>query len=245
MIEAIDLSVKIGKKQILKNLNFVIHEREKIAIIGPNGAGKTTLMRVLGGMLPYEGKLIINGKEISEYRRQDLAKLISYVPQIFYTPYTFTVEEFVKMGKYISIRNWWNAEGIDRYLDEVGILNLKARYVNTISGGELQKVLIARALAQNPRIIMLDEPTSHLDPKAVFELNRTIINLEKTVISVVHDINAAFNLYSKIMIMANGQLYGIFSGKSKEFVDAISRIYQIEYEILDGKFIVPKGPYFQ
>jgi iron complex transport system ATP-binding protein len=174
LIEAINLSVKIGKKQILKNLNFVIHEREKIAIIGPNGAGKTTLMRVLGGMLPYEGKLIINGKEISEYRRQDLAKLISYVPQIFYTPYTFTVEEFVKMGKYISIRNWWNAEEIDRYLDEVGILNLKARYV--------------------------------------------------------------------IMIMANGQLYGIFSGKSKEFVDAISRIYQIEYEILDGKFIVPKVP---
>ena len=242
MIEAINLSVKIGSRQILKKINFTFQDKEKIAIVGPNGSGKTTLLRALGGMLPYMGEIILDGMEIRKYKRQDIAKLVSYVPQIFYTPYTFTVEEFVKMGKYVDIRNWWNAEEIDRYLDDVGILSLKARYVNTLSGGELQKVLIARALAQNPKIIMLDEPTSHLDPKAALEINKIITNLDKTVISVVHDLNAAYNLYSKIMVMANGEIFGIFEGRSQDFVDAISKIYGIQYEIMGNRFIVPRGP---
>lgn len=237
MIKVENLTVTLGKTEILHGLNLEIADGEKVAIVGPNGSGKTTLIKAMMGVIKYRGAVYIDNKELREIPRTTIAKNISYVPQSFSTPYTFTVEEFVAMGRYIDVRNWWEVHNIDSFLEEVGVMNLKNRYINTLSGGELQKVLIARALAQGSKLMFLDEPTSHLDPRAALEINNIIKNLDRSIVAAIHDINSANKIFKKVIIMNKGRIFGIYQTGTEEFINAISEIYSLNYRYVDGNLL--------
>ncbi len=243
MIKVENLTVTLGKTEILHGLNFEISDGDKVAIVGPNGSGKTTLIKAMMGVIRYSGSIYIDNRELKEIPRATIAKYISYVPQSFLTPYTFTVEEFVAMGKYIDVRNWWEVHDVDPFLKEVGVENLKNRYINTLSGGELQKVLIARALAQGSKLMFLDEPTSHLDPRAAIEINGIIKNLDRSIVAAIHDINSANRTFNKAIIMNKGRILGIFQTGTQEFIDAVSQVYSIKFRYVEGN-LIPADLYF-
>lgn len=212
MIEVNGLTVRYGKKVAVDGLNMTVNDGEHLILMGPNGSGKTTLLKALLGIVGYEGVIRLNGKETKSITRRELAREISYVPQIFSTPYTFTVKEFVSMGLYSLTREWWTEDQrISDALDKVGISELRDTAINALSGGELQKSIIARALIQNSRYILMDEPTAHLDIGSVKEILEVISKLkDKGTIIVSHDLNALNKLGGSVLLLRNGR--AVFRG---------------------------------
>lgn len=206
------LTVRYGKKVALDNLDLKVEDGEHLIMMGPNGSGKTTLLRSILGLVRYEGEITLNGKSTNALPRRYLAREIAYVPQIFSTPYTFTVKEFVSMGLYSVTRDWWKEdEKIYDTLNRVGIYELREKTINTLSGGELQKAIIARALVQDSRYILMDEPTAHLDIKSVQEVLEVVSKFrDKGTIIVSHDLNALNKLGGSIFLLKNGR--GVFKG---------------------------------
>ncbi|MFA9463785.1 MAG: ABC transporter ATP-binding protein [Velocimicrobium sp.] len=160
-----------NKNQVLRDINYRVKEGEILAILGRNGVGKTTLLRASMGMLAWKsGGSFLNGEAIRGMNRSDLWKKIAYVPQAKNSFGNFLVEDMVLFGRSAYLKPWQQPGRIDRELvedalEQVGILHLKKRMWNKLSGGEQQMVLIARALAGTPQIIILDEPESNLDFK--------------------------------------------------------------------------------
>ncbi len=207
MIDVTGLTVRYGKKVALDNLNLQVQDGEHLILMGPNGSGKTTLLKALLGLVGYQGKISLNGKSTANLTRRELAREISYVPQIFSTPYTFTVKEFVSMGLYSITREWWDDDKrIHDTLNDVGIDDLRDKTINTLSGGELQKAIIARALIQDSKYILMDEPTAHLDIKSTQEVLEVVENFKgKGTIIVSHDLNALNKLGGNVLLIKNGQ----------------------------------------
>ncbi|MFA6470506.1 MAG: ABC transporter ATP-binding protein [Candidatus Latescibacterota bacterium] len=228
-------SFSIGDKSILHDISLAVNGGEFLSIIGPNGAGKSTLIKCLirintGG----KGEISLAGKPLESYRQKELACLLGYVPQSDGRSLPFSVEEFVMMGRYpylspftpISHRD---EQAVQDALDLTGTGHLADRVMNTLSGGERQNVLIAAALAQGTRILLLDEPTTFLDPKHVAAVHRILkrINLERgiTIVMVTHDINAAALLSNRIAILKEGRV--AFEGFPEEVMrnSVLSGIY--------------------
>ena len=171
LIEINNFSFAIGSKNILDSISLIVHEKEYLSIIGPNGAGKTTLLKCLmriysGG----QGTITLKGVPLIEYSQKELARLISYVPQNDGRSLPFTVEEFVMMGRYPYLSPFTSLSKEDKKavreaLELTETVNLMDRHLGTLSGGELQTVYIAAALAQGASILLLDEPVTFLDPK--------------------------------------------------------------------------------
>ncbi len=223
MIDIKGLTVRYGKKVALDNLDLNVGDGEHLILMGPNGSGKTTLLRALLGLVAHEGEIRLNGKPTTALTRRELAREIAYVPQIFSTPYTFTVKEFVSMGLYSLTREWWiEDERIYDTLNEVGIYELHEKTINTLSGGELQKAIIARALIQDSNYILMDEPTAHLDIRSTQEVLEVISNFrDKGIIIVSHDLNAINKMGGNVLLIKNGKM--VFKG-TKAHPDFKSRI---------------------
>ena len=216
LFEIKDLSFSISKKIILNSISLKIFEGEYLSIIGPNGAGKTTLLKCL--MRIYKAdqkKILFNGITLDNFNQKDLAKQISYVPQSDGRSFPFTVKEFVMMGRYPHLSpftsiNSKDKEAVQHSLELTKIIHLAERYMDTLSGGERQTVFIAAALAQGSKILLLDEPTTFLDPKHESEIYKILkkINYEykMTIISVTHDINGAALHSDRIAIIKNGSI---------------------------------------
>ncbi len=216
MIEIRDLTVRYGKKIAVENLSLKVKDGERVILMGPNGSGKTTLLRALLGLVKFEGRIFLNGREVGALSRTEIAREISYVPQIFSTPYAFTVKDFVSMGLYSHSREWWHEDRrVNDAIEMVGITNLTLKEINTLSGGELQKAIIARALVQDASYILMDEPTAHLDIRSVQEVLDIISNLKnKGIIMVSHDLNALNKIGGTVILMKNGKL--IFRGTKED-----------------------------
>jgi iron complex transport system ATP-binding protein len=241
VIEIQGLTVRYGKKVALDNLNLKVGDGESLILMGPNGSGKTTLLRALLGLVNHEGKISLNGKQTSSLTRMELAREIAYVPQIFSTPYTFTVKEFVSMGLYSLTREWWvEDERIHSILDRVGIYELREKTINTLSGGELQKAIIARALIQDSNYILMDEPTAHLDIKSTQEVLELVSNFkEKGTIIVSHDLNALNKLGGSILLIRNGKM--VFKGvrEDPDFKDRIEDTFDTKISETGGLLYFP------
>lgn len=216
MIEARGLTVMYGRKTAIDNLSFSIKDREHLILMGKNGSGKTTLLKAILGFVNYEGEILVNGKRVSALNRREIAREIAYVPQIFSSSYTFTVKEFVSMGLYSLTRDWW--EDDERVLDRlrsVGIYDLRDKMINNLSGGELQKAVVSRALVQDSKYILMDEPTAHLDIKSVRELLAVISMFDdKGIIMVSHDLNPVNKVGGEVMLLREGTL--IFKGSKED-----------------------------
>jgi len=214
-----NISFKYRADDILKGVSFSVASGEYLTILGPNGTGKTTLLRMLAGILkPYEGSISLGGQDMHSIKRRELAKKIAVVSQDFSIEFPFTVEQVVLMGRYPHQTGFNVVSADDRKLaaesmERTDVAYLKDRVVYELSAGELQRVLIARALCQTPSIILLDEPTTHLDINHRIELNRLIkrLNIDNgmTVINISHDLNDACAYSDRLMLLKETSIFKI------------------------------------
>ena len=215
-IEIKNLSFRYERKEVLHDITLQIRAGDYVALIGPNGVGKSTLLKCLNRIVQTSPSSIrLFDKNLEDYTQRELGKLIGYVPQYLEQLFSYTVFEFVLMARYPYFDTWRPASTQDekKVSDILALLEMsdfKERRVNKISGGERQKVYIAAALAQEPKILLLDEPTAHLDPKYHAEIQRLISqvakNLGLTVLHVTHDLNHIASWSQDVVAMKNGRV---------------------------------------
>ena len=235
MIEANKLSFSYGNKKILNNISFKIFANDRLCIIGPNGSGKTTLLKSLCNILDFQGSVFIDNRNIKDI---EVYKTVAFMSQISEIYFDYSVFDTVMLGRYssfkdkiFSIPDKKDKEIVLECLEKVKIIHLKDKSINRLSGGELQKVFLARVFAQNPKIILIDEPANHLDLNSQIEL---IYNLKewaskeaRCIVAVMHDINNVFNFANKILLLNRGEI--LYFGDSERFnFELLNKIYNVD-----------------
>ncbi|AZO95932.1 ABC transporter ATP-binding protein [Halocella sp. SP3-1] len=249
-IKCQDLYFAYNKDDVIKKINLEIKSGQLTSIVGPNGIGKSTLLKCLCNIYkPKHGVVYLNGKEIVSMNSRTLAKNLAYVPQKQAISFSMTVYEMILLGRrpYIKWKVSANDEAIvESILNKFKIMHLAEREINTLSGGEKQKVAIARALAQEPNILFLDEPTSSLDINHQLEvignLRRLVYQESKAVVVVLHDLNLANRFSDKVFLMGKDGFYKEGSPEEVLSSENIKDIYNLEVEIIktsQGKYIIP------
>ena len=241
LIECKDIIFSYNGTRVLNGINFSVSQGEMIGILGANGAGKSTLLKVLTGLLvPESGETLYRSKEISTLGRKEIAKRMAYIPQDPVFAFPFTVAETVLMGRAPYIGRFEFERDSDREIAEsamdiVGITHLKERLISQVSAGERQLASLARALVQEPEIMILDEPATFLDVKHRTEIMKILIKLREengiAIIAATHDIFSALYYFQEIKILKDG---GIFAeGKTEEVVtqDNLSTAYGINVTV--------------
>lgn len=237
-----NLSLSIGAAHILRDVSVTVQQGESISIIGPNGAGKTTLLKTLLGLnTAYEGQVELRGKPLASYGARERAQWMGYVPQHHDFADFSTVEEFIWMGRYpyMSVFRQPTAgdhQAVQTAMRLTDIDHLASRTLQTLSGGEQQKVLIAAALAQQPKALLLDEPATFLDPRNQIEIQRLLCKINRetatTIIAVTHDINNALHASNRIVALKAGQV--VFDGPPAALADesVLFAIYQTRFRLI-------------
>ncbi len=245
-----NVSKAYGSITALDAISFSVGPGEIVALVGPNGSGKSTLIKAIATIHNTTGGIItIDGKDIREIDPVDLAMLLGYVPQSFsYTLYS-TVFETVLMGRRRYIK--WSVSDeelarVQRSLDALEMGDLAGKYINELSGGERQKVFIARALAQDPEVFLFDEPTSALDIRYQIEVMETMRRITReqnsSMIIAVHDLNLAYRYADAVVFLNRGKMAGY--GKPQDILtpDCIRSVYGVDSFVVEnecGRFIVP------
>ncbi len=225
--------------EILHSVSFELKNGENLSIIGPNGCGKTTLLRAIAGTLPFTGEVLLDGINIKGLKRKALAKKVAMLSQTTQLYFNYTVFETVMMGRYVHEKNGFlggesneDKAAVLSVLETVDMLTLKDREVDTLSGGQLQRVFLAKILAQDPHIILLDEPTNHLDLSYQIELIRFLNTWSKRegkmVIGVLHDINLAMLLTDNVLLMENGCVKAFGKNKDIYASNALMSAYKMD-----------------
>ncbi len=237
MIEAKNLHFSYGEHEVLKGIDLEVSEGEFVAILGPNGAGKSTFLRCIAGILKCEG-VFLKDKPLLDYSPRELSRTLAYVPQRI-EPGFLTVFDTVLLGRrpYMGLTpSRRDLKAVEGALKTLGIEDLALKRTNEISGGELQKVSVARALAQEPEILLMDEPTNNLDLKSqlkVMRLARELVRGGKTVVTVMHDVNLALRFAQRFVFMrdgrkiADGGLEVLSEGLFKEVYDVRVEVGEI------------------
>ncbi len=232
-----DLSFSYGSKLILKDISIRFGKGYLYGILGPNGSGKTTFLKILSGVLKSEfGEVQVDDILITKLNPRDIAKRIAVVPQRTEVNFDYTVEEIVMMGRYSHISRFAqetleDKTMVESILKKLKLYDLRMRNFNELSGGELQKVIIGRALAQNSKIILLDEPTTHLDINykiEFMEMMRKHVEEGKIVVAVLHDLNLAAQFCDKIILLSKGCIKGF--GNVEEIItkENIRNVYNLD-----------------
>ncbi len=254
LLKVRNLSCSLSSNKILSQVSFSIDEGELVSLVGANGAGKSTLIRCILGIIPFAGKISFWPDDsgpisISDCSRADLSQFISWVPQTVERVPHFSVWDFVSMGRYGQGKTSWRdpakeKELVSMALEITGTMSLKKRFVDSLSSGEIRLVMLAAALAQDTKMILLDEPGSHLDPGnevALYEVIRGVNDeLGKAMLMVGHDINKAASYSDQVVALRDGEI--CFSGAPDSFIskDVLSRIYGTEFAIvLDDSLDLP------
>ena len=232
-IQTNDIQVAFGSKAILHDISLDIRDKEFVGIIGPNGSGKSTFLKCLYRVLqPNGGKIFFDGTELSDLRHRDTALKMAVVAQHSTVNFDFSVLEMVLMGR-SPYKGLLDRDQIDDYeiarhaLAQVGLSDFESRNFNTLSGGEQQRVILARALAQRTECLVLDEPTNHLDIKYQLELMTIVKRLDATVVSAIHDLNLAAIYCDRIIALKDGHI--VCSGTPQDVLtsDTIRHIYGV------------------
>ncbi|GAB6103051.1 ABC transporter ATP-binding protein [Thermococcus atlanticus] len=222
------ISFSYGRQEVLRGVEIEAERGELLAVIGPNGAGKSTLLKCMAGILKPSGYVKLDGKDILRMKPGERAKMITYVPQSSLPEFAFTIEEFVEMGTYKTRGNVENA------LKRVGLWERRKEPVTNLSGGEYQLALIARALAQGSDVILLDEPTSHLDINHVLRIMELLKELResKIVIAVLHDLNLALRYADRMVLLHRGEK--VWEGTPEDLNPAVlEEVYGVKAKILN------------
>ena len=238
-----------GGQPVLKDISFSVSPGTITTLVGPNGCGKTTLLRVLAGQLPLmKGSLSICGRDISQYGRRELARAVSLLPQARDVP-ALTVEALAEHGRYphLGLSRRLTArdrETVANAMAQAHVTELASRELRELSGGQRQRAYIAMALAQDTDIILLDEPTTHLDLNRQFELLELIGTLRqagKTLVLVLHDLDHALRCSDQVVLLEEGRL--IQAGTPRELLNsgALERVFRISIREAEGGYLFSPG----
>ena len=247
------LFFKYNGTDALRDVDLEVNEHEIVSIVGPNASGKTTLLKCINKLLkPYIGTVYMDGSSTAKMNVRELARKVSSVPQISLRSFPFKVFDVVLMGRKPYIK-WQLAEEDLKVVEEsmklVGIENLTSKYFDELSGGVMQKVLIAKAITQKPELLILDEPTTHLDIKHQFEILNLIRTLAKSrdiaVLMAIHDLNLAARFSDRICMIKEGRIFASGSPKDVLTLENIREVYDVEVKVLKSEefiHIIPIRP---
>jgi iron complex transport system ATP-binding protein len=215
-LQASAVTAGYGRRTVLHGCSLEVARGEVVAIVGPNGAGKSTLLRVLAGLLrPSAGSVRIDGTDIATLARSELARRIAVVPQVFDTLFPFSVREIVSLGRTARLGVFGGPSGADRAaveraIRDLDLVDLASRRIDRLSGGERQRAVLAMALAQEADVLLLDEPTVHLDPAHQVAMLRLIRELARArglaVAAVLHDLNLAASMATRLAVLTDGRI---------------------------------------
>ena len=219
----------------LEGVSLAAHEGEFVAVLGPNGSGKTTLLRVALGLLsPAAGNALVLDRPAAAWPRRDLARVVGVVAQREENLFPQRVRETVALGRYPHLPRFGaerasDRAAVDRALARCGVAGFADRWLWSLSGGEYQRVRIARALAQEPRLLVLDEPTAALDLRyemELFELARTLVDAERlAVVLVTHDVNLAARFADRVLLLSEGRTAGLGPPSEVLTRDVVARVF--------------------
>ena len=215
MLKGNHITVRYGMRNVVDDVSFTLQEGQWLMLVGPNGAGKSTLIETISQGVPYTGSIELEGQDIRRYKPAQLARKIGVLSQKNSVGYGYSVEEVVGLGRYaytssfLSNRDDDGKDQVDRALELTGLTELRKSSVLTLSGGELQRTFLAQVFAQNPQILILDEPANHLDlvyQKHIFSLiAQWLKEPDRAVLSVVHDLSLARRYGTHAVLMKRGQ----------------------------------------
>lgn len=241
ILRAENLSAGYENDYVIKNISFAMNRGDFLTIMGPNGSGKSTLIKALQGLLRnVSGRIVVGAQDLSELKPNQAAKKIAYVPQTSDSSFEFSVLEIVMMGRYIHQRRWGRTSDSDlQAIREVMTLaeidDLGHKKMAHLSGGEKQRVLIARALAQDAPLLFLDEPSSHLDINYQVEIYKILKRLQvekgKTILSAEHNINLAIPYSQRILLLKGGRIHAIGPPDRLVTQENIRDVFQAEVDI--------------
>lgn len=208
------LSFSYGAQPLLSGLQVSLQYGEMVGLLGPNGSGKTTFVKLLSGVLrPGQGRILLAGRDLAAWGRRAIARRVAVVPQELQVPFAFTVEQMVALGRTPFVRLFGTQSARDREIvhaamQSAEVETLAGRIFHELSGGERQRVLLAMALAQQPHLLLLDEPTSHLDIKYQIEVLELVRRLNRetgvTVVAAMHDLNLAARYFPRLLLFQRG-----------------------------------------
>ncbi len=234
-IEADSLDHGYEENKVLRNLSFSVAKGGFFIVIGPNGSGKTTLLKVVSGIeKPEKGSLRILGKPVERYSRKSLARTVAFVPQMAAVDFPFTAGEVVAMGRsphkgLLGLDDARDREVAAQSMEFTGVEHLANRKLDKLSGGEQQRVFIARAICQEPEVILLDEPTAALDLAHQVRVMDLMERLQKekgvTIVMVSHDINLACMYAQTLLLLKDGEVVSIGSPEKVLTFDTLEKAY--------------------
>lgn len=233
-----NISVNIQDRNILQDISLLASPRQFIGLLGANGSGKSTLLKTIYRVLkPISGTIYLNEREVLTSPLQQLAKELAVVGQFNHTDFDFSVLDFVLMGRYPHKKKFEKMNQRDKEiaflsLDKMGMKAYASRSISTLSGGEKQRIIVARALAQEPKCLILDEPTNHLDIKHQLQLFSILKEMQITTIAAIHDIAFAYNFCDKIYALKNGQIASFGTPQEVITPKIIKQVYDVDIEIL-------------
>ena len=237
MIEIKDVMKSFENKNVLNHLNVTISSGSIFGLIGPNGAGKSTLLYLLNGISKCdEGSILFDGKDSTQLSNKKLAKEMAVVSQFNNLNFDFTVSEIVMMGRTPHL-NMLQSESTKDYdivlsaLEKVGMKQYKDRSYASLSGGEKQRIMLARAIAQEPKLLILDEPTNHLDVRYQLQILSIVKNLGINVLAALHDLTLASQFCDYLYLLKDGEIDS--QGMPEEVLtqETIKRVYEIDCDI--------------
>jgi iron complex transport system ATP-binding protein len=236
------LEAGYGKGPVLRDLDLRLAPGSFTALIGPNGGGKSTLLRTICRLVrPSAGDILLDGRSLRSLPQAEVARLVGYVPQATPLDFGFTVEEVVLMGRYPHLRGLQRPGREDVSLaqaamDATGVTALRHRLVGELSGGEGQRTLIARCLAQNPRLFLLDEPTAHLDLAYQVEILSLLAELNRreglSILAVLHDLNLAAQFFDRFVLVHEGQVLADGSADAVLLPEILGQAYDARIDVV-------------
>ena len=239
-IEIRNLSFAYGARRVLDGVSLTVESGEMVGVLGPNGSGKTTLLKLLSGVLAGRGAVKLAGRAIEGYSRTELSRLVAVVPQESEVHFPFTAAEIVLMARAshhgrLALEGGADLEAARRSMAETDTEPLADRWLHELSGGEKQRVMIARALAQEAEILLLDEPAAFLDLKHqldAFALMRRL-NAERglTVVAALHDLNVAALFFPRLVLLSAGKIFRDGAPEDVLTADNIRAVYGVEVRV--------------
>lgn len=254
-LELAEITVAYNGRKVVDGVSMQIEQRTWVALIGPNGAGKSTLLRAVASLVPYRGQVDIGGVSTAEMTRRRLSELVSFLPQRPVLPEGVTVTDYVAIGRTPYVPYWGTESAHDRdvmsgVLERLELTTLADRHVDTLSGGEAQRVVLARALAQQSEILLLDEPTAALDVGHQQQVMELIDELRfeqgLTVLSALHDLTLAGQYADRLVMMRDGVVVGDGTAESVLTEESIMQHYDARVRVVDmgtnGLIVTPLRP---
>ncbi|MBC7109847.1 MAG: ABC transporter ATP-binding protein [Archaeoglobi archaeon] len=244
MLEIRGLSAGYGERVVLKDVSLEVQRGELVSIIGPNGSGKTTLIRAIGGFADiFDGEILLDGESLRKMSFRERAKRIAVVPQNTYVEFPYRAREIVMMGRTPYIPRFRresreDERAVDEAMKLTGTYELRERRMDELSGGERQRVIIARALAQRPKLLLMDEPTAHLDINYQIEIFSLIKKLKNSmgVLCSIHDVNLASEFSDRMLMIHGGRIVAEGSPEDVLSEKNIRRVFGIDSKVSRNPF---------